>query len=140
MTVMQPMCRELRGPVTHVGHMKGGDLEGVFLVTYGNRVETHFWTGEKLQRVAFYDAPILVSSVAVIKSFLVIGDVHKGLVFLQASNGGRQLTELGRVCPCTAFGVVQFTVSGCCKQGTITGPSDGTVLYLIYNVYSNRVW
>lgn len=94
---MQPMRREMRGPVTHVGHMKGGDLEGVFLVAYGNRVETYVWTGEKLQRIAFYDAPILVTSVAVIKSFLVIGDVHKGLVFLQASSGGRQLSELGRV-------------------------------------------
>jgi cleavage and polyadenylation specificity factor subunit 1 len=85
--------------VTYVGHLKGGDLEGVFLIAYGNRLETYTWVaGNKLQRIAFYDAPILVTSVAVIKSYLVIGDVHKGVIFLQASSGGRQITELGRVC------------------------------------------
>eukprot|EP00884_Botryococcus_braunii_P001193 jgi/Botrbrau1/11074/Bobra.0302s0016.1 len=131
--------RELRGPVTHVGHMKGGDLEGVFLVAYGFRVETYQWTGSRLQRIAFYDAPELVTSVAVIKSYLVIGDVHKGLIFLQASNGGRQLTELGREFDNRDIWSCGFLVSGA-RLMMVAGDGGASVRLFTYDQEHPDSW
>ncbi len=92
------ICREVRGPVTHLDNFRVADLEGVAVVAYGSRLETYSWTGTQLQRTAFYNAPILITSAAVIKKFVLLGDVAKGLIFVQATQGGRQLSELGRVC------------------------------------------
>ena len=34
-------------------------------------------------RTAFFDAPILISSLNVVKTFILFGDVHKGIYFVQ---------------------------------------------------------
>ena len=70
--------REFRGPVTNLT-----SLEGYIILTIGNRLETHQWTGTSLQRTAFFDAPILIASLNVVKSFILFGDVHKGIYFVQ---------------------------------------------------------
>ena len=73
------LCRrEFRGPVTNLT-----SLEGYIILTIGNRLETHQWTGSSLQRTAFFDAPILIASLNVVKSFILFGDVHKGIYFVQ---------------------------------------------------------
>ena len=58
-------------------------LEGYIVLTIGNRLEVHQWTGSTLQRTAFFDAPILISSLNVVKTFILFGDVHKGIYFVQ---------------------------------------------------------
>ena len=70
--------REFRGPVTNLT-----SLEGYIILTIGNRLETHQWTGSTLMRTAFFDAPILISSLNVVKTFILFGDVHKGIYFVQ---------------------------------------------------------
>lgn len=71
-------CREFRGPVTNLS-----SLEGYIILTIGNRLENHQWTGSNLLRTAFFDAPILISSLNVVKTFILFGDVHKGIYFVQ---------------------------------------------------------
>ncbi len=70
-------CREFRGPVTNLT-----SLEGYIILTIGNRLETHQWTGSNLLRTAFFDAPILISSLNVVKTYIIFGDVHKGIYFV----------------------------------------------------------
>lgn len=76
--IVTTACREFRGPVTNLT-----SLEGYIILTIGNRLETHQWTGSNLMRTAFFDAPILISSLNVVKTFILFGDVHKGIYFVQ---------------------------------------------------------
>ena len=71
-------CREYRGPVTNVS-----SLEGYLILTIGNKLEVHQWTGSSLLRTAFFDAPMLISSLNVVKTFILFGDVHKSIYFVQ---------------------------------------------------------
>ncbi len=57
-------------------------LEGYIILTIGNRLETHQWTGSNLLRTAFFDALILISSLNVVKTYIIFGDVHKGIYFV----------------------------------------------------------
>lgn len=84
-------AREFRGPVTNLT-----SLEGYIILTIGNRLETHQWTGSSLQRTAFFDAPILIASLNVVKSFILFGDVHKGIYFVQYRDQGKQLNLLSK--------------------------------------------
>ena len=73
-------------------------LDGVILAAAGTRLEVLELKGKTLQRTAFYDAQILLRSVSVIKDYILLGDVHKSLTFVQSSQRCRQLNELSKVC------------------------------------------
>ena len=87
-----PCCREVRGPVLDISV-----LDGVILAAAGTRLEVLELKGTALQRTAFYDAQILLRSVSVIKDYILLGDVHKSLTFVQSSQRSRQLNELSKV-------------------------------------------
>ena len=87
-----PWCREVRGPVLDIAV-----LDGVILAAAGTRLEVLELRGSTLQRTAFYDAQILLRSVSVIKDYILLGDVHKSLTFVQSSQRSRQLNELSKV-------------------------------------------
>lgn len=72
-------------------------IDGSLVVAYGSRIDLYAWSGAKLVRVAFHDAPVEVTCLATIKSFLVYGDAIKGLYFLQVAQGTRQLTQISKV-------------------------------------------
>lgn len=72
------MHREYRGAVTCLS-----SLEGYLLLTIGNKLEMHQWTGSNLLRTAFFDAPMLITSLNVVKTFILFGDVHKSIYFVQ---------------------------------------------------------
>lgn len=74
-------------------------VEGSLLVAAGRRIDQYAWTGSKLIRIAFHDTAVEVTSLASIKSFLLYGDALKGLHFLQAAPGSRQLTQISKVHP-----------------------------------------
>ena len=86
-------CREVRGPVLDITV-----LDGVILAAAGTRLEVLELRGTALQRTAFLDAQILLRSVAVIKDYILLGDVHKSLTFVQSSQRCRQLNELSKAC------------------------------------------
>lgn len=71
--------RELPGPVTCLC-----DFKGLLLLAVGHRVEIHTWSSGQggvgapgLTRIAFFDAPMLVTSLNAIKDYILLGDVHQ---------------------------------------------------------------
>lgn len=102
--------RELRGPVLEVAVM-----EGRILAAAGNRVEALELQGSVLQRVAFFDAQLLVSSLSTIKNFMLLGDVHKGLTFIHCTNSLRQLAELSKVSSAICLDDTCFSLGVACS-------------------------
>mmetsp|Transcript_23855 Transcript_23855/g.66163 ORF Transcript_23855/g.66163 Transcript_23855/m.66163 type:complete len:958 (-) Transcript_23855:258-3131(-) len=70
--------REFRGPVTAIN-----SLEQCLLCAVGSKLLLHYWDGERLTEAAFFDSPLLITCINVIKNFVLIGDVHKGVSFIR---------------------------------------------------------
>jgi hypothetical protein len=85
-------------------------MDGRLIAAAGNRVEVLELQGALLQRVAFFDAQLLITGLSTIKNFVLLGDVHKGLTFVHCTNNYRQLTELSKVLP--------FYVAHACGSST----------------------
>ncbi|GAX81862.1 hypothetical protein CEUSTIGMA_g9290.t1 [Chlamydomonas eustigma] len=109
--------RELPGPISCVR-----DFKGFLLLAVGSRVELWSWSssaqqaallaasgkqvestalmeqggGGALTKVAFYDAPMLVVSVNIVKDYILLGDVHQGVQFLRYLETEKVLKLLGR--------------------------------------------
>ncbi|KDD72028.1 hypothetical protein H632_c3980p0 [Helicosporidium sp. ATCC 50920] len=99
---LQALCsREFRGPVTALQ-----SLEHNLLVATGSRLELCVLSSEagaadapprfQLQRAAFYDGPMLMSAVHVIKNFALAASAHFGIQFVVYKAQGRQLQLLSR--------------------------------------------
>ncbi|KAL0047613.1 hypothetical protein WJX82_007762 [Trebouxia sp. C0006] len=99
--------REFRGPVTNLT-----SLEGYIILTIGNRLETHQWTGSNLLRTAFFDAPILISSLNVVKTYIIFGDVHKGIYFVNYRDQGKQLNLLSKDFDNSDISATEFVING----------------------------
>lgn len=69
--------QEFRGSVSALGC-----LDGCLLMGVGGRLELCSWNGEGLTRTAFFDGPLYITSLNVVKSFVLFGDVHKGIHFV----------------------------------------------------------
>jgi cleavage and polyadenylation specificity factor subunit 1 len=91
----QVYSREFRGPVTGLA-----GLEGYLLLASGNRIETCVLssstltttaddgtvtadTSWKLTRSAFYDGPVLLTSLNVVKNFVLLGDCQHSVQFVR---------------------------------------------------------
>ena len=85
-------CREFQGPVTAVSA-----VEGFLVVAWGARLESHKWTGVKLETTAFHEASVMLTSLSTIKRFVVAGDVHKGVTFLQMTASTGAFNSLSKV-------------------------------------------
>lgn len=121
-------AREFKGPVTGLS-----SLEGNLLLSTGNRLETcilisstnqsermsnevdasaDIRTSYRLQRSAFYDGQTLVSSLGVVKNFVLMGDVQHGLQFVRYKEDGKQLKMLSKDFGDVAVRSAQFLISG----------------------------
>ncbi|CAD7702900.1 unnamed protein product [Ostreobium quekettii] len=70
--------QEVRGSVNALAC-----LDGCLLVGVGGRLELCGWRkGGSLTRMAFFDGPLYITSLNVLKSFVLFGDVHKGIHFV----------------------------------------------------------
>jgi hypothetical protein len=58
---------------------------------------TNYNVGMKLETTAFHEASVLVTSMSVIKRFIMLGDVHKGVTFLQMAEGSGAFNNLSKV-------------------------------------------
>lgn len=74
-----------------------GSIEGSLVVAWGSRIETHRWTGQRLETTSFHEAGLLVTSLSVIKRFVAYSDLHKGVSFLQLSADNRNFNPLSKV-------------------------------------------
>ncbi|KAI3817931.1 hypothetical protein L1987_11731 [Smallanthus sonchifolius] len=90
--VTEVYSKEMKGAISALA-----SIQGYLLVASGPKVILHKWTGSELNGVAFYDAPPLyVVSLNIVKNFILIGDIHKSIYFLNWKENGSQLTLLAK--------------------------------------------
>lgn len=66
----------------------------------------------RLVRTAFYDAPLFVTSLSVVKNFVLVGDAHKGCRFVHSINNVKNLIELSKDFDASDVSGVGFAVCG----------------------------
>lgn len=71
-------------------------VEGALVIAWGSRLEAQRWNGQRLETTAFHEAAVLVTSLSAIKRFIVAGDLHKGIAFLQLAPDGRAFNGLSK--------------------------------------------
>ncbi|KAG1355385.1 putative cleavage and polyadenylation specificity factor subunit 1 [Cocos nucifera] len=105
--VLEVYSKELKGAVSALA-----SLQGHLLIASGPKITLHKWTGSELNGVAFYDAPLHVVSLNIVKNFILLGDIHKSIYFLNWKEQGAQLSLLAK-----DFGIVdcyatEFLIDG----------------------------
>ncbi|KAJ6672931.1 DNA REPAIR/RNA PROCESSING CPSF FAMILY [Salix viminalis] len=76
--VSEVYSKELKGAISALA-----SLQGHLLIASGPKIILHKWTGTELTGVAFSDAPPLyVVSLNIVKNFILLGDIHKSIYFL----------------------------------------------------------
>ena len=73
-------------------------LGGHLIVAVGTKLTVHTWDGQELNSVAFFDTPIHTVSINVVKNFVLVGDLEKGLHFLRWKDTGfeKSLIQLSK--------------------------------------------
>jgi len=73
-------------------------LDGHLMVAVGTKLTVHTWDGSELNAVAFYDTPIHTVSINVVKNFILVGDLEKGLHFFRWKDTGfeKSLIQLSK--------------------------------------------
>ncbi|MCO5593054.1 hypothetical protein L7F22_047059 [Adiantum nelumboides] len=71
-------------------------LQGHLLVAIGTKIFLHSWNGTDLEGTAFYDAPLYVMSLNIVKNFVLFGDIHKSIYFMCWKEDGAQLVLLAK--------------------------------------------
>lgn len=89
--VSEVYSKELKGAISAVA-----SLQGHLLIAAGTKIILHKWTGTELNGVAFFDAPLHVVSLNIVKNFILLGDVHKSIFFLNWKEQGSQLSLLAK--------------------------------------------
>ncbi|XP_077245724.1 cleavage and polyadenylation specificity factor 160 [Tasmannia lanceolata] len=90
--VSEVYSKELKGAISALA-----SLQGHLLIASGPKIILHKWTGTELNGVAFYDVPPLyVVSLNIVKNFILLGDIHKSIYFLNWKEQGAQLSLLAK--------------------------------------------
>ncbi|PUZ46211.1 hypothetical protein GQ55_7G032200 [Panicum hallii var. hallii] len=89
--VTEVYSKESKGAVSAVA-----SLQGHLLIASGPKITLNKWTGSELTAVAFYDAPLHVVSLNIVKNFILFGDIHKSIYFLSWKEQGSQLSLLAK--------------------------------------------
>ncbi|GAB4813518.1 hypothetical protein N2152v2_000564 [Parachlorella kessleri] len=141
--------RDFRGPVSALAC-----LEGYLLLSAGNRIETLALstaqraqqpapdTGEallpgeqpvayKFNRTAFYDGPMLVTSLKVVKNFVALGDAQHSVQFVRYTDENRQLLLLGKDFSKADITTTEFLISGTSLH-MVCGDGSGVLRLLSY--------
>ena len=75
--------RSFKSAVTAAAPLEG-QYRGYILLAVGTKLGVHVWNGgSDLTCVAFFDTPAYSVSLATVRNFVLLGDVHKGLFFLR---------------------------------------------------------
>lgn len=89
--VNEVYSKELKGAISSLA-----SLQGHLLIAAGSKIILHQWNGEELNGFAFYDAPHYVVSLNIVKKFILFGDIHKSIYFLNWKEDGAQLSLLAK--------------------------------------------
>ncbi|KAG0498836.1 hypothetical protein HPP92_003527 [Vanilla planifolia] len=111
--VSEVYSKESKGAISALA-----SLQGHLLIASGPKITLHNWTGTELNGVAFYDAPLYVVSMNIVKNFILLGDIHKSIYFVNWKEQGAQLSLLAK----------DFGSLNCCATEFLI---DGTTLSLV---------
>jgi cleavage and polyadenylation specificity factor subunit 1 len=156
--------REFKGPVTSIA-----EVDGSLVISTGNRIETCIISSSRvtvddvtiddgddddvgkaagdddikvayrLIRSAFHDGPILITSMQAIKSYILAGDVHHSVQFIQCTNEGKQLQYLGKDFSKVEVDAVQFLISKS-TLSLVVADKSGTLRMLVYDRRNPESW
>ncbi|CAM0907795.1 unnamed protein product [Alopecurus aequalis] len=124
--VTEVYSKESKGAVSAVA-----SLQGHLLIASGPKITLNKWTGSELTAVAFYDAPLHVVSLNIVKNFVLFGDIHKSVYFLSWKEQGSQLTLLAKDFGSLDCFATEFLIDGS-TLSLVVSDSDKNVQIFYY--------
>lgn len=134
--------RELAGAVTAVEH-----LRGFLLLAVGGRLEMHYKQGNALVKVTFLDGPQVVTSLRLVKDFLLLGQLDQSAAFVRYSASVDRITRqkmqslqlLGADTESLASWAVEFLINGP-KLGLVMADGGRNVTVFAYDKADPESW
>lgn len=129
--------KSLKWPVTVVGQWGS-----YFVHSEGYKLYFERWEGGNFNKLAFFDGSMCITSMSSIKNFIVLGDLRKGIDFVQwkeeAHTQTRSLRRLSRSPPSTSMTVLACDFVVCQKSlGLVVLDHSGSVHLLQYSAHSD---
>ncbi|CAN6271048.1 unnamed protein product [Urochloa humidicola] len=124
--VTEVYSKESKGAVSAVA-----SLQGHLLIASGPKITLNKWTGSELTAVAFYDAPLHVVSLNIVKNFVLFGDIHKSIYFLSWKEQGSQLSLLAKDFGSLDSFATEFLIDGS-TLSLVVSDSDKNVQIFYY--------
>lgn len=124
--VTEVYSKESKGAVSAVA-----SLQGHLLIASGPKITLNKWTGSELTAVAFYDAPLHVVSLNIVKNFVLFGDIHKSIYFLSWKEQGSQLSLLAKDFGSLDCFATEFLIDGS-TLSLVVSDSDKNVQIFYY--------
>ncbi|KAJ1270311.1 hypothetical protein BS78_06G044200 [Paspalum vaginatum] len=124
--VTEVYSKESKGAVSAVA-----SLQGHLVIASGPKITLNKWTGSELTAVAFYDAPLHVVSLNIVKNFVLFGDIHKSIYFLSWKEQGSQLSLLAKDFGSLDCFATEFLIDGS-TLSLVVSDSDKNVQILYY--------
>lgn len=129
--------RALKSPVTVVGQM-----DNYFVHAEGFKLFFEKWENGAFQKLAFFDSSMCVTSIGSIRSFLLLGDLRRGLDFVQwkeeKDKNTRNLRRLSRSPPSGFMSVLACDFMVCGKSlGLLALDHKGTAHLYQYTPHSD---
>ncbi|XP_021317957.1 probable cleavage and polyadenylation specificity factor subunit 1 isoform X3 [Sorghum bicolor] len=124
--VTEVYSKESKGAVSAVA-----SLQGHLLIASGPKITLNKWTGSELTAVAFYDAPLHVVSLNIVKNFVLFGDIHKSIYFLSWKEQGSQLNLLAKDFGSLDCFATEFLIDGS-TLSLVVSDSDKNVQIFYY--------
>ncbi len=131
--------REFKGPITNIS-----SVEGYLLLSTGNRLETCIlksapqdkWT---LQRSAFHEGPSLITSLNVVKNFILAGDAQHSVQFLRYKDQGKQIMPLAKDFGQACVRACQFVIAGSSLHIAMAD-GEGNLRTFTYSPNDSKSW
>lgn len=138
-------AREFKGPVTNVTA-----VEGYLLLSTGNRIETCMLKSKRmevadanvlftLQRSAFYEGPSLITSLNVVKNFILLGDAQHSVHFLRYKDQGKQMTMLSKDFGQACTSACQFLIAASSLH-IVMADGEGNIWTFTYSPNDSKSW
>lgn len=129
--------RSLKWPVTVVGQWGN-----YFMHSEGFKLFFEHWENGNFTKLAFFDGSMCITSMSSIKNFLLLGDLRKGLDFVQwkedTNSQTRNLRRLSRSPPSTTMTVIACDFVVCQKSlGMLALDHTGSAHLFQYTAHSD---
>ena len=131
--------REFKGPITNIS-----SVDGYLLLSTGNRLETCILKSSQegkftLQRSAFFEGPSLITSLNVVKNFILAGDAQHSVQFLRYKDQGKQIMPLAKDFGAACVRTCQFVIAGSSLH-IMMADGEGNVRAFTYAPTDPKSW